>query len=69
MAQYQRRRKGFENEKISNVNDEGVYTLVVKLRGSDKENLRKALVKYQEDLGFLPSNPLMLSYLLRNYVK
>lgn len=56
-------------ERIANVDDDhSLYTFLVRMKGQDRSNLRRAIDKYAEEHGFLPSNPLLLNYLVRNYV-
>ena len=44
------------------------YTFLVKLKGADRERLAKALEKLRVELGFPPSNPMLLSVLLKRFL-
>jgi hypothetical protein len=74
MGKFRRRKASCGNlslgtEQIANADDDhSLYTFLVRMRGQDRSNLRKAIEKYAEENGFLPSNPLLMSYLLRAYV-
>ncbi len=44
------------------------YVFMVNMTGRDRDYLAKALEKREQEVGFAVSNPMLLSYLLREYV-
>jgi hypothetical protein len=50
--------------------DRDYYGFFVKMTDMrDRTNLRKAIEKLNNELGMMPSNPMLLSCLLRKYVE
>jgi hypothetical protein len=71
MNRFRARKSGHTNEGVGRVNDgrHDYYSFYVRMQGhEDRDNLRKAIERLGRELGFVPSNPMLLSYLLRKFV-
>jgi hypothetical protein len=71
MNTYRLRKRAFtEDAGVARIeDDQDCYHFYVRMRGGlDRSNLRKAIDKAAEELGMVPSNPMLLGYLLRRYV-
>lgn len=68
MTGYRQRRSGFIWETLNSINA-NPYMMTVRLKAEDKEYLRRALVKFEQDVGILPSNALLISHLIRKYTE
>jgi hypothetical protein len=71
MNTYRLRKRAYtEDAGVGRIEDDesACYHFYVRMRGADRTNLRKAIEKVAEELGMLPSNPMLLSYLLRKFV-
>jgi hypothetical protein len=71
MNAYRTRKRAYTQDAgVGRIDDTGsdCYHFYVRMRGSDRDNLKKAIEKVAEELGMLPSNPMLLSYLLRKFV-
>jgi hypothetical protein len=72
MNAYRIRKRAYTQDAgVGRIEDTGsdCYHFYVRMRGgSDRGNLKKAIEKAAGELGMLPSNPMLLSHLLRRYV-
>jgi hypothetical protein len=70
MNKYRTRMSGHLPKGVSRIDnpEKDYYGFYVRMIGKDRSNLRKAIEKLGEELGMVPSNPMLLGYLLRKYV-